>query len=136
MCVCHRLTCKQVSSVVIQCANSSMTHFHLHYHHDLYRRRHNNELYKHNQKITDTIKKRRIAFYVHLQRMNNNRLTETIFKYITKLKMANTWINETESDIEELQITHDDITKRIPRSNKLHNFEGFQENPGRKTGAV
>ena len=29
---------------------------------DQYRRRHNNELYKHIEKITDTIRKRKIAF--------------------------------------------------------------------------
>ena len=37
--------------------------------------RHNNELYKHFEKITDTIRKRRIAFYRHLQRMTSNSLT-------------------------------------------------------------
>ena len=41
--------------------------------------------------------------------------------------MANTWISETENDIEELQITHEDITEHISLRNKLHNFEGFQE---------
>ena len=50
--------------------------------------------------------------------------------------MANTWINETESDIEELQITHEDITERTPLRNKLHNSRGFQEKPRRKTEAV
>ena len=39
---------------------------------DQYRGRHNNELYKHNEKITDTIRKRIIAFYGHLQRMDSN----------------------------------------------------------------
>ena len=39
---------------------------------DQYRRRHNNELYKHIEKITDSIRKR-IAFYGHLQRMDSNR---------------------------------------------------------------
>ena len=50
--------------------------------------------------------------------------------------MANTWISETENDIEELEITHEDITERIPLRNKLHNFKGLQEKPRRKTGAV
>ena len=50
--------------------------------------------------------------------------------------MANTWISETEIDIEELQIKHEDITERTPLRNKLHNFKGFQEKPRRKTGAV
>ena len=38
--------------------------------------------------------------------MNSNILTGRIFKYIRKLKMANTRISETETDIEELQISH------------------------------
>ena len=57
---------------------------------DQYRRRHNNELYKHIEKITDTIRKR-ISFYGHLQTMNSKRLTGRIFKYSKKLKMANTY---------------------------------------------
>ena len=48
---------------------------------DQYRRRHNNEL-KHIEKITDTIRKRRIAFYGHLQRMNSNRLTGRILNIL------------------------------------------------------
>ena len=50
--------------------------------------------------------------------------------------MANTWISETENDIEDLQITHEDITERTPLRNKLHNSKGFQGNPRRKTGGV
>ena len=70
--------------------------------------------------------------------MNSNRLTGRIFKYryIRKLKMANIWISETENDIEELHITHEDITEHTPLRNKLHNFKGFQEKLRRKTGAV
>ena len=68
--------------------------------------------------------------------MNRNRFTGRIFKYIRKLNMANTWINETENHIEELQITQEDITERTPLRNKLHNFKGFQETPRRKTGAA
>ena len=53
--------------------------------------------------------------------------------------MANTLISETENDIEDLQITHEDITERTPLRNKLAtqpNFKGFQEKPRRKTGTV
>ena len=41
--------------------------------------------------------------------------------------MANTLINRTENDVEELQITYEDITERTPLRNKLYNFKGFQE---------
>ena len=50
--------------------------------------------------------------------------------------MANTWISETENDIEELQITHEDITERTPLRNKLHNFKGFKEKQTRKPGTI
>ena len=49
--------------------------------------------------------------------------------------MANTWIDETENNIEEFQITQEDITERTPLRNKLHNFKCFQEKPRRKTAA-
>ena len=64
--------------------------------------------------------------------MDSNRLTGRIFKYIRKLKMSNTWINETQIEIEELEITHEDIIQRTPVSNKLHNFKDFQEKPRKK----
>ena len=57
--------------------------------------------------------------------MNSNRFTGRIFKYFRKLKMSNTWINETENDFKKLQITHEDIEERTPLRNKLHNFKGF-----------
>ena len=74
------------------------------------------------------------AFYGHLQRMNSNRLTGRTFKYIRKRKMVDTWINETENDIEELEIKHEDIAKLTPLRNKSHNFKDFHEKPRRKTG--
>ncbi|KAJ8887737.1 hypothetical protein PR048_013955 [Dryococelus australis] len=40
-----------------------------------YRSRHNHELYLHVEKITDTIRKRRIAFYGHLTQMSSERLS-------------------------------------------------------------
>ena len=52
------------------------------------------------------------------------------------MKIVNIWSSETENDIEELQITREDITKRTPLRNKLHNLKGFQEKPRRNTGAV
>ena len=64
----------------------------------------------------------------HLERMNSNRLMGRIFKYIRKLKMTNTRISETENYIEELQITHENITEHTPLRNKLINFKGFKKN--------
>ena len=50
--------------------------------------------------------------------------------------MANTWISEMENDIEELKITHENITECTLLRNKLHNFKGFQEKPKRKPGTL
>ena len=71
------------------------------------------------RKLHTLLEKEELLIYGHLQRMNSNRLTETIFKYIRKLKMGNIWIIE-----------------RTPFKSKLHHFKGFQEKPSRKTGAL
>ena len=42
--------------------------------------------------------------------------------------MANTWISETENDIEELQIIYENITERAPVGNKSLNFKGSRRN--------
>ena len=58
----------------------------------------------------DVIRKGRITtLYGHVQRMNPDRLTGKYFNYFKKLKMSNTWFKETETDIEEFQITQEDI---------------------------
>ena len=89
-----------------------------------------------NEKTTDTIRKRRTAYDGHLQRTNSNRFTGIIFRYTRKLKMANTWINKTENDIGELQITDEDLTERYSTQEQATYFKGLQEKPRRKTGSV
>ena len=64
--------------------------------------------------------------------MDSNRFIGRIFKYITKLKMTNAWINETENDIEELHITYEDIKERIQLRNMLHNLKVSRKTPERK----
>ena len=58
-----------------------------------------------------------------------NTPTGRIFKYIRRLKMANAWISEMENDIEELQFTHEDITRKIQGKNERY-MEGKEK--GRK----
>ena len=101
-----------------------------------YRIRHNNELYTHIEKITDTIRKRRISFYGHIQRMNPNKRIKILFNYLDKIKMDNTWMRETKNDMQELQITPQDIEERVPLKKKLKKCKGFQEKPKKKTGAA
>ena len=99
-----------------------------------YRRRHNHELYSHVEKITDTIRKRRIAFYGHLTRMSPERLTNRIFAYFLNKKTKGPWFNEVEGDLREVGITREDIQERVPLAKKLGAHQGFQEKPKLKTG--
>ena len=43
----------------------------------------NSELYKNCEKLSHIMRKRRLAFYGHLRRMNENRLTKQIFNYFS-----------------------------------------------------
>ena len=48
------------------------------------------ELYEDSNKLTDMIKKRRLSFYGHIYRMNDNRLTKIIFNVInSSIKKTN-----------------------------------------------
>lgn len=53
--------------------------------------------------------------------MNPDGLTGKLFNYFKKVKMSNTWFKETEKDIEELQITQEDIEECLPLKKKLKN---------------
>ena len=70
------------------------------------------------RKLQTLLEKEELVFFGHLQNMNSKRLTERIFKYIIKFKMANTWMSEAEDDIEELQISHENIAERKREKHK------------------
>ena len=44
--------------------------------------RSNDEIYQSIENITETMRKRRLLFFGHLYRMDDNRLTKQIFKYL------------------------------------------------------
>ena len=46
-------------------------------------------------------------------------------KYVIVYEMANKWVNVTENDIEELEITHEDIAEPTTLRNKLHILKDF-----------
>ncbi|KAJ8865723.1 hypothetical protein PR048_033244 [Dryococelus australis] len=101
-----------------------------------YKRRHNHELYTHVEKITDTIRKRRITFYGHVMRMSLARLTNRIITYFQEKKTRRAWFTKVARDLEEVGITYYDIKERIPLKKKLQARQGFQEKPKLKTGKV
>lgn len=67
----------------------------------------NQEPYTPIAKITHTNRKRRIQFYEHLHSMSLIRITKRVLTDFKKLKMASTWIKETEKDIDKINISPD-----------------------------
>ena len=67
-----------------------------------YRRRQNNELYLYLERITDSIRKRRISFYGHITPMNSERLTNRIFTYFVNKKAKGPWFTEAEKYLREI----------------------------------
>ena len=88
-------------------------------------KRKNEDLFKHTEKITDTIRKRRLKFYGHLARMSESRLTKRIFNYIIKLKTTSKWVEEAHKDMEEIGILTKDILNRRMFHPKIEKFKGF-----------
>lgn len=98
-----------------------------------WRKRRNEDLYRHVEKISDTIRKRRMKFYGHLTRMSENRLTKKIFNYITKIKATTKWVEETRKDMEEVGVGPEEVWNRDMFRAAIDKFKGFQEKQSGKT---
>lgn len=92
------------------------------------------EIYKEIETITDTIRKRRMKFYGHVSRMNQNRLTRRIFEIASKSKNKTKWITETEADIKELGITQDNLNNREQFRNIIQKHTLKQEHTKNRIG--
>lgn len=75
-------------------------------------KRRNEDLYRNIETITDSIRKRRLKFYGHIHRMNDNRLTKRIFNFISKLKNTTGWLAETKRDLRKLNVAENTIHDR------------------------
>lgn len=75
----------------------------------------NETLYKKIEKLSDTMRKRRINFYGHLLRMNPNRLTKQIFDFFRNRKTKPNWFKETEKDLAELKISENSLINRTAK---------------------
>ena len=96
----------------------------------------NKEVYEKIEKITDTMKKRRVTFYGHLKRLNLERETKRIFDFFdSNPKTKLTWFIEVKKDLEEMKIEEEDVENRNEFRRRVKQFEGFQEKRKRKTGA-
>ncbi|KAI5720012.1 hypothetical protein M8J77_000651 [Diaphorina citri] len=98
--------------------------------------RSNEEVYQKSERLTTTMKKRRVTFYAHIKRMDDSRLTKRIFNYFDKRpKTQVPWFKEVKKDLEEIGIVEEDIFNRNVLRNKVDSFAGFQQQPKKKTGA-
>lgn len=101
-----------------------------------WKRKSNREIYARIEKITDTMRRRRMTFYGHIKRMDEGRLTKRIFNFFDKNpKTQMTWIKEVRKDMEEMKIGEEDVGERKAFREKIRGFKGFQEKAKKKTGA-
>lgn len=77
-----------------------------------YRLRPNRELYLKIEKLTDVMRKRRLQFFGHIYRMDDNRLTKRIFNLLNSYKSKPTWFIEIEKDMKNVGIKTDTIKNR------------------------
>jgi len=98
--------------------------------------RSNKEVYSKIEKITDTMRKRRVTFYGHIKRMNEDRLTKRLFNYFDRNpKTQMIWIREVRKDMAEMKIDGEEVERRKEFREKIRGFKGFQEKEKKKTGA-
>ena len=76
----------------------------------------NDTLYKRTEKLSDTMKKRRINFYGHLLRMDSNRLTKQIFDFFRNRVTRPNWFKEVDKDIRELRIMEASLLDRSAKA--------------------
>lgn len=103
---------------------------------DGWKMRSNEEVYKNIEKISDVMAKRRLTFFGHLYRMNENRLTKQILLYFWKKKSTIAWITEVKKDLERNNIQESEIAERNIFKNKILNLEGFQSRRNKKSGTT
>lgn len=77
-----------------------------------FRRRHNNELFDQCEDIITTMRKRRLMFFGHLERMNPARFTHRLHNSISNKKSYSKWTQQVKKDLQEGLIPLDDIHNR------------------------
>ncbi|KAI5751635.1 hypothetical protein M8J77_009428 [Diaphorina citri] len=102
---------------------------------DTYRRRHNNELYDNIEDLVTVIRKRRMLFYGHLERMEPKRLTQRIHASISKKSSYAKWATQVKKDFREAEISEELIGNRnkfreaVKSTNKLKSITSTTARP-------
>ncbi|KAI5746246.1 hypothetical protein M8J77_001486 [Diaphorina citri] len=105
---------------------------------DSYRRRHNNELYDNIEDLVTVIRKRRMLFYGHLERMEPKRLTQRIHAFISKKSSYAKWATQVKKDFREAEISEELIGNRnkfreaVKSTNKLKSITSTTARPNSK----
>lgn len=82
--------------------------------------------------IETDIRKRRMKFFGHLNRLPENRLTKRIIDYVTSLKNSIPWLEEIQKDLKNANITPTDILERDTFRHKVDKWEATSEQPKQK----
>ena len=86
----------------------------------------NDEIYQSIENLTETMRKRRLLFFGHLYRVDDNRLTKQILKYLWGMKSTPSWIIEVQKDLEKHNIHAEEaIDSEVFRA-KVLKMEGVQ----------
>ena len=83
----------------------------------------NEVVYKELEPITDTIRKKRISFFGHIMRTPKTRLSRKIIDKLWNMKQQVGWIKEIREDMEELEITLEDLQNKTDHLKKLKNIK-------------
>lgn len=92
-------------------------------------KRKNEDLFTKTEKITHTMRKRRLKLYGHLKRMDESRVTKKIFNYISKLKRTTGWMEETRKDAMKVGITEKNISDRDQYRQLIDNATFLEDQP-------
>lgn len=85
--------------------------------------------------IETDFRKRRLKFYGHIMRLDDNRLTKKILMYSQKLKTTTVWIKQVQTDLKNANITLTDIGEKNIFRHKIYCWEVAPgEKPKRSNG--
>ncbi|KAI5752798.1 hypothetical protein M8J77_020483 [Diaphorina citri] len=103
---------------------------------EIWKLRSNKEIYDKIEKIGDSMRKRRVQYYGHLERMEGSRLTKKLFDYFDKTpKTKLTWFCETKKDLREMDIPLQVTSDRKQFREKVKKFSKFKEREKKKKTA-
>ena len=95
--------------------------------------RSNKELYEKCEKISNSIKKRRLAFYGHIKRMESNRIANRILIFQENRKTQTPWVKEVHKDLQRCGIKSEDVGNREVFKKKIAEVKDLSEEKSRRS---